>query len=235
MLWAGIIVFGAAFVHGLVGFAFALLAVPLLSFLWPLREIVPLMALLGGVLNGLLLFSLRRHFHIERIKSLFVGAIPGVVCGSLFLSHAPEEILRWVLGITLISYGFYGLFRPHPKIILSEKWGYFFGFLAGALGAALNTPGPPVVVYVTLKGWPKDEVKSTLQGYFLVLLLLVISSHVLEGLVTILTIQRFFKLAPLVILGLFLGHKIYYFLSAEHYLRLLYLLLIIAGFFSLGR
>lgn len=120
---AAAILFFAALVHGLVGFAFALLAVPLLSFLWPLKSIVPLMALLGAVLNGLLFLSLRRHFEPRRVLSLFLGAIPGVVVGVFFLNRAPEGILRTVLGLTLIIYGFWGLLHPRPKMILGEKWG----------------------------------------------------------------------------------------------------------------
>ena len=235
MFWVGAIVWGAAFIHGLVGFAFALLAVPLLSFFWPLKDIVPLMALLGAVLNGLLFLSLRKYFFFSRIKGLLLGAIPGVVCGTVFLSQAPEVFLKGLLGLTLIIYGVYGLLKPQPRFVLSDKWGYFFGFWAGMLGAALNTPGPPVVVYVTLKNWSKNEVKSTLQGYFLLLILLVICAHTWEGLITIVTLKNFLKLVPLVVFGLFLGHKIYYFLNTKSYLRLLYLMLIIAGFLCLGR
>ena len=39
------------------------------------------------------------------------------------------------------------------------------GVLSGVLGGALNEAGPPVVIYLTLKHWPKDDVKATLQVY----------------------------------------------------------------------
>ncbi len=227
------ILFLAAFVHGLAGFAFALLAVPLLSFLWPLKEIVPLMALLGFVLNGLLFFSLRKHFYPKRILTLLLGALFGVPAGAVFLSKAPEGELKFILGITLISYGLWGVINPRARPVLSDLWGLFFGFLAGALGAALNTPGPPVVIYVTLKNWPKEEVKSTLQGYFLLLLILIIISHFLEGLITWSVGKRFFWFAPTTVLGLFLGHRLYFRLSLKLYMRLLYAILILAGILTL--
>jgi len=223
----------ASFVHGLAGFAFALLAVPLLSLVWPLKKIVPLMALLGGTINGLLLLSLRRHFYGRRILTLFLGAIPGVGLGATLLSRAPEEGLRFILAVVLVGYGIWGLLNPTPRIRLGDRWGYFFGFLAGALGAALNTPGPPVVVYVTLKGWSKDEVKSALQGYFFILALLVIAAHFWEGLLNFQILGLYFKYLPPVLLGLFLGHLFYYRLSFKVYLRTLYAILILAGLLTL--
>ncbi len=234
-LLAGVIFFSAAFVHGLAGFAFALLAVPLLSLFWPLKQIVPLMALLGGTINGLLLLSLRRHFRWQRVLTLFLGALPGVWAGATLLSKAPEGVLKLILAVTLIGYGAWGFFNPSPKLKLGEAWGYFFGFLAGALGAALNTPGPPVVIYVTLKGWSKDEVKSTLQGYFFILAFLIIAAHALKGLLKVQTFISYFEFLPAVLLGLFLGHALYYRLSFKTYLRILYLVLILAGLLALYR
>ncbi len=229
----GLILFTAALVHGLAGFAFALLAVPLLAFFCPLRFVVPLLALLGALLNGTLLFCLRRHFALRRIVSLLLGAVPGVWVGVKFLNQAPEGLLRVLLGALLVGYGLWGLVRPKVHVRLSDSWGYFFGFLAGALGAALNTPGPPVVIYVTLKGWSKEEVKSTLQGYFLLLLVLIIGAHWWEGLLTPKVWRSFSFYAPLTLLGLFSGHWLSRFLSLKLYLRLLYALLVLAGLLNL--
>ena len=62
--------------------------------------------------------------------------------------------------------------------------GFFFGLLAGALGAAINTSGLPVVIYVSLKVWTKDEVKSIAQGFFLMTLVLILGAYTAEGLIT---------------------------------------------------
>ena len=45
----------------------------------------------------------------------------------------------------------------HPLV------GVCVGLASGVLGGALNEAGPPVVIYLTLKQWPKDDVKATLQ------------------------------------------------------------------------
>jgi len=232
---AGLILFAASFVHGMAGFAFALLAVPLLAFFWPLRFVVPLLALLGVVLNGVLFFFLRRHFLFRRVQSLLLGAIPGVWAGVKFLHRGPEDLLRLLLGLTLVFYGGWGLIRPRVSRGIKDSWGYFFGFLAGALGAALNTPGPPVVIYVTLKNWQKEEVKSTLQGYFLLLLVLIIGAHWWEGLLTGKVWGNFLFYIPITLLGLCLGHYLSTYISLQLYLRLLYALLILAGFLNLAK
>ncbi len=228
-LGAGLILFVAALIHGLCGFAFALIAVPLLSLFCPLRIVVPLMALLGFALNAVLFIFLRKHFLGKPLLPLLLGALPGVLVGAKFLSHAPEGALKALLGIILVGYGLWGLINPQPGFVLTDRWGYLFGFGAGLLGAALNTPGPPVVIYFTLKGWSKDQVKSTLQGYFLLLLFLVIGAHLYSGLLTGIVFQKFLFFLPMVLIGLALGHYLYQFVYLRVYVRLLYILLIVAG------
>ena len=41
------------------------------------------------------------------------------------------------------------------------------GVASGVLNGALNEGGPPVIIFVTLQGWPKDDAKATLQFFFL--------------------------------------------------------------------
>jgi hypothetical protein len=41
-----------------------------------------------------------------------------------------------------------------------------FGFVAGALGAAYNTNRPFIVIYASLRHWPPEEFRATLQGFF---------------------------------------------------------------------
>ncbi|MBK9232189.1 MAG: sulfite exporter TauE/SafE family protein [Anaerolineae bacterium] len=60
--------------------------------------------------------------------------------------------------------------------VLAGAGVYLAGFLAGLLGGAYNTPGPPVIIYGTLQGWPRNEFRSILQALFLFSSALVIAS-----------------------------------------------------------
>ncbi|AEH45169.1 protein of unknown function DUF81 [Thermodesulfatator indicus DSM 15286] len=226
------VIFLAAFIYGVAGFAFALLAVPLLSFAWPLKHIVPLVALLATSLNGLMLFKLRKSFAFKRVMPLLLGGLPGVLVGAYFLRHYDNAFLRVILGLVLVLYGLWGLKNPKRPFIIGDNWGYLFGFLAGFLGGALNTPGPPVIIYLTLKDWGKDEIKSTLQGFFFLLAIFVIFSHWRMGLITPEILKNYLIAFPVILIGLFSGHRLYGRLSLKVYQKILYGLLVIMGLLS---
>ncbi len=67
----------------------------------------------------------------------------------------------------LIAYALFALLKPALPPLESTVWAYPVGFLAGCLGGAFNTPGPPVIVYGNARAWPRDQFRSTLQVIFL--------------------------------------------------------------------
>jgi uncharacterized membrane protein YfcA len=229
-----ILAFGA-FVQGVAGFAFALVSLPFLTFFMEIRTAVPLIALCGMIINLLLFIPLRRHVRAAMLITLMAGAVPGIPAGTLFLKQAPEEGLRLMLGIILCAYGTWGLLKPSTDFRLSDAWGILFGFMAGALGAALNTSGPPVIVYVSLKGWTKDRIKGTLQAFFGVLNILVIIWFLYNGVITGKTCSDFLLTAPGVLAGLFLGHTLYSRINDILYARILNLLLLCCGIMFIWR
>jgi uncharacterized membrane protein YfcA len=54
----------------------------------------------------------------------------------------------------------------HPAVAL------LVGLSSGVLGGALNEGGPPVVMYLALRRWAKDEVKAALQVYLMLMSLM---------------------------------------------------------------
>ncbi|WP_456430980.1 sulfite exporter TauE/SafE family protein [Thermosulfuriphilus sp.] len=227
--------FLGAFVHGLAGFGFALVAVPLLAFAYPLKAVVPLVAINGLIINLLLFYTLRGHFRLKMISPLLWGALPGIFIGVRALKQVPENPLRALLALILTAYGLFGLFSPQLRLCLRPSWGYLFGLMAGALGAALNTPGPPVVIYISLLALTKEEIKVALQGFFSILAVVIVGLYLAGGLITPFVIKWFLFSLPGVLLGLFGGHRLYGHLSETGYRRLIYFLLIALGLLVLAK
>ena len=63
----------------------------------------------------------------------------------------------------------------HPLV------GVGVGLASGVLGGALNEAGPPVVIFLALKEWGKDDVKATLQLYFTLVSLGVVTMMASRG------------------------------------------------------
>nr|MBP8293771.1 TSUP family transporter [Caldilineaceae bacterium] len=123
----------------------------------------------------------------------------------------------------------YSLYRPTLPALPNERWAFPFGFVAGVLGSAYNTSGPPVIIYGTMRRWPPDLFRATLQGFFLVSNMIVIAGHGLAGLwtqeVLLLTLLSLPVLVTAVIAGAMVNRRI----PAAQFARVVYLLLIILG------
>lgn len=102
--------------------------------------------------------------------------------------------------------------------------GLFAGFAAGALGGAYNTPGPPVVLYGSLRGWAPGRFKSNLQGFFLATGVLVAGGHVAGGLVTDRVVRLAAILAAPMLCGAALGSMLDRKISSESFGRILFAL-----------
>ncbi|HHD57509.1 MAG TPA: sulfite exporter TauE/SafE family protein [Desulfobulbaceae bacterium] len=228
-LLAGCIFFVAGFVQGLTGFGSALVAIPLLSLILDIKAAVPLCILNGLIITMYLALHLRQHLDRTKILPLVVGSIPGVVVGATLLQRVDSGIIRFCIGVLLISYSLYNLFVRPRSPGLSRAWGYAAGFLTGAIGAAFSAGGPPAIIYTTLAGWKKEEIRATLSGFFVANGIVTAVVHVVTGVSTVATVQIFLVTAPFVLLGTVAGSHVTGKINQQTYLRIIYTFLILMG------
>jgi uncharacterized membrane protein YfcA len=106
---------------------------------------------------------------------------------------------------------------------------YTFGFISGVLGGAYNLNAAPVVIYGVMRRWPPGRFRATLQGYFLPAGVLICASHGFGGLWTQDVLGFYLAAIPVVILAVFLGHRIGVRISGKRFERALYMALIAFG------
>ena len=228
-LLAGCIFLVAGFVQGLTGFGSALVAIPLLSLILDIKLAVPLCILNGLIITIYLALHLRRHLDRTKILPLVAGSIPGVFAGATLLQRVDAGIIRFCIGLLLISYSLYNLLvRPRPRG-LARAWGYAAGFLTGAIGAAFSAGGPPAIIYTTLAGWNKEEIRATLSGFFVTNSIVTALVHALTGVSTPATVRIFLVTAPFVLVGTVAGSHVTGRINQQAYLRIIYLFLVVTG------
>jgi uncharacterized membrane protein YfcA len=160
------IVFFAAFVQTLSGFGFALIVMPLITIVMSLHTAAPLVALTGFTLCTINLVRYRQSVNIGEVLRLVTASALGIPAGLWVLTNVDESTIKGLLGLILIAYAVYAIVHPVTPRLRSRWWVYPAGFAAGCLSGAYNTPGPPVVVYGSLRQWPKDEFRAVLQTFF---------------------------------------------------------------------
>lgn len=223
------IIFVAALIRSAVGFGDALLAMPLLTLVLDLPTATPLVAWMSATIAPMILLNTWRIVDIRAAWRLILASLLGIPIGLLFLREAPAFIVKTILGILLIGYGLYGLVRPTLPVLTSENWSYCFGFLAGMLGGAYNTNGPPIVIYGALRQWPPAHFRATLQCYFLATGFSILVSHGLSGFWTPRVFTLYAYSLPGIVLGIILGGKINQHLPQQFFQKVLYALLIGMG------
>jgi uncharacterized membrane protein YfcA len=223
------ILFVSAFARSALGFGDALIAMPLLAMVISLQTATPLVAFGASTIAFTILLSDWRSVDFRVAWRLIISTLIGIPIGLFFLKTAPESIVKAVLGVVLIAFGLYSLIRPRLPTLHNEKWAYVFGLVAGILGGAYNTNGPPAVVYATLRKWPPERFRTTLQCYFLPTGLTILIGHGLTGLWTPTVLRLYMISLPAILLAIFLGGKLNKVLSGGQFSRAVYAFLVITG------
>ena len=180
-----IILFVSTLVRAVFGFANALIAMPLLAMTAiGMKTATPLVALVATILSLAILVKDWRIIDLKCTWRLLIGTLPGIPLGLLLLKGPYENTGKIILSLVIMGFSLYTLFRPKLFSLKREWAAYPFGFLAGILGGAYNSNGPPIVIYGTLRKWPPDCFRANLQGYFFPANLIIIFSHGLGGLWT---------------------------------------------------
>jgi hypothetical protein len=176
-----------------------------------------------------MLLIYRKHFDLRAVSWLALSSAFGVPVGLMALRQLDENLILRLMGLVLIGYSLYAIFTPRLPVLRGHSWALVFGFLAGCLAGAYNTPGPMVVLYATLQDWNPSEFKSNLQGFFLLNGVMVTIGHAFEGNYTPLVWRGFLLAIPASLLAMFLGWKLSARINPQFFRRLVIVLVLIIG------
>lgn len=194
------------FINGIAGFGAALIAMPLITTMVPLRLAVPSCTIIGVALCLQMAWTYRKHIDFDRLKPVYMGTVPGAFVGITMMQELPAHYLKLGMGVFLFIYAMWGLFFEGKKQkVVHRGWGVVAGFCSTAISSSVGMGGPPTIVYTSLAGWAKDTVKAGIASYFIVSGILIISLQTYAGIQTKETVLLFACAAPAVMLGARLG------------------------------
>lgn len=157
--------FLGAFVAGLAGFAFGLVAAAIwLHVLSPLQTATLIVAY-GLIVQGYAVWKLRRALEWRRLLPLVIGGQIGVPLGVELLRWLPASTMRAAVGLVLIAFSLNVLLRP--KLPPMAKAGAMAdgsaGVVSGVIGGATGLAGIVPTIWSGLRGWNKDEQRAVFQ------------------------------------------------------------------------
>lgn len=224
-----LVFFVSTLVRSTFGFGNALIAMPLLVLIIGIKQATPLVALVGLLIALIMLIREWRAMVWKDTLVLLISSLIGLPLGLALISFVPEDLVRLILGVVLIAFGLYKLVGTKLPILEKPVLAIPFGFLAGILGGAYNANGPPIVIYGVMRGWKREEFRASLQGFFFISSIMIVTGHGFTGLWTGRVLNSFLISLPAVFLGVILGERISKKITQHDFNRVIYAFLILMG------
>ena len=223
------VMFLYTFVGICAGFGGGLTAMPLITMVLPLKMAAPMSVIVG---TGTALYATwlsRKETDWKSALVLIVFSFAGIPVGLYALSSLPDAIMKIGLGGFIILYSFYSLFIPRLPVY-DKRWiAAPMGAVAGALGAAFSTNGPPVVMYGMLRNLGPAAFRGTLNAFFTANNLAIIGGLATSGILTLSTCKLVLFCIPTMILGSLVGQYVHKRISVRVFRIMVFLLLIASG------
>ena len=227
-----VVILLANIIQGITGFAGTVLAMPFGLMLVGYSLAKPLLNVLG-LLSGIwLLLANRRCIEWHELKKILLVMAPGILAGLGIKSllAGSEAILGRMLGAFVIVLALQGLLiRPRADretSPLSE-----FALLAGAgiAHGVFVSGGPLLIGYLAKKVTDKQAFRATISAVWIVLNSMILVSDLYAGLWTAGSLRSLILSLPFLAGGMAIGGRLYRSMSQALFMKLTYLLLLLAG------
>ncbi|MFZ5650365.1 MAG: sulfite exporter TauE/SafE family protein [Bacillota bacterium] len=244
----------SAFISGVSGFGFSMVALTLFSLLFDIKTSVVFLAAHTLACNIFQLVKLRKHLSFTRMLPLIAGALSGVPAGAYLLKNIDPWWIKKALGLVIIIFvlqqviyrkeqknggippdapGAGGTSAPARTCEAKNTKKTLAGLLAGAAGGALMggllSGGPPIMIYALKESSDKYYIKSTLQSFFFFTSLYAIIIYLASGLMTAPLLMSSLLYLPATIAGTGLGILVFEKLSVSAFNKIVLILITILG------
>jgi uncharacterized membrane protein YfcA len=229
-LIAAYVIFGAA------GFGSALIAAPILAQAMPVAAVVPLLALLdclAAIVNGV---KLGDRIATREMTWLVPLMIAGSVVGAWLLFIIPPRPMMLALGLFVVGYAVYALLTPTARVGLRQLWVAPFGLVGGIFSAMFGSGGFIYAIYLSCRLDDKDAVRATQSALIALSTFTRVIIFALAGVYSDLKLPMLaLLLVPVMLTGLYAGHRITLRMTRDQFLRALNMVLIATGMMLIAR
>jgi uncharacterized membrane protein YfcA len=229
LLIAAVMIAAAYLVFGISGFGSGLVAIPVLSYLWPVQFVLPIMVVLDCLASSSVVLRERRHADWRELARLTPTTLLGLAAGITLLVALPPKITLLLLGAAVTTFGVMAVRARGPHRQVSAAWVIPTGLVSGIASGLLGVGGAPTVIYLSGRIADKSRLRATLAS---MLFISVVTRAVLLHAAGLLGTREVFTallLLPCGIVGLALGARVHLRLSREQFARFVAVLVVVSG------
>ena len=235
-LWSfvavAIVVLLTACTQAVVGFGFALLAVPVMMQIVGLQRAVILASLIGTANNVFQYQDLKHNQDKQQVKRFLLASCVGAPFGLVAFIYANQQVLKILLGIGVL-FGVLLLARGRDLTHAHVSLDWSMGVISGFLLTSTSTNGPPLVFAMQARKSDPQVFRSTLNMVFLVSGIYGLVLFAAFGEIALSEIWISLALLPSMIAGVYAGRLIRSRVDPDRFRMLVLILLALAGLSSL--
>ena len=234
VIFQSILLFGAFFagiVQGATGFGSGIV----LNAFW-LHILEPSAAISLNIVSCLFvsalpIYKLRKTLDFSKLKSFVFFGVIGIPTGLLILTMTDPSIFKTTVGLILVIFSIWKFkskdilinFKSNPAL---DK---LIGFISGILGGFAALGGILPTIWVNLQRLPKDTQRGTYEPFIFITSIAAVISFYFAGFLTLDIFYNFLKAFPALMLGSWIGIKIYALINEALFRHVILGLIFLAG------
>ncbi|MDC0597247.1 sulfite exporter TauE/SafE family protein [Candidatus Pseudothioglobus singularis] len=234
VIFQSLLLFGAFFaglVQGATGFGSGIV----LNAFW-LHILEPSAAISLNIVSCLFvsalpIYKLRKTLDFSKLKSFVFFGVIGIPTGLLILTMTDPSIFKTTVGFILVIFSIWKFkskgilinFKSNPAL---DK---LIGFISGILGGFAALGGILPTIWVNLQRLPKDTQRGTYEPFIFITSIAAVISFYFAGFLTLDIFYNFLKAFPALMLGSWIGIKIYALINEALFRQVILGLIFLAG------
>lgn len=221
-------IFLGFFIQTIIGFAGALIALPILLMIMPLPNAIAYLSIFYFISSPYYFYNEWINIDKNLLKKLAISSLIGVFIGVILLIYAKPILLKKALGVFIILFVLNSL-RTKKQLQKGAKLIYIFGFFGGFFSGVFSSGGPLYVMVVKELTPDVRTFRATMFGVLGLVHIIRLPALAIAG---ILTLEQFYNsifVVPFFILAIFLGKKVYLKLNEALLKKIIFMLLFISG------
>lgn len=170
-LVVALVVFAAAALSSVVGFAFSAIAgATVLHFVPSVVQSVQILMIASIGIQGYSVARLVPAIRWSRCLPFVAGGLTTLPLGTALLAILPPRVYLLTIGVGLVAYGLYLLLRRPLQVQGARSAAdVLVGAIGGITGPLGALPGVPVTIWCGMRSWSKLEQRAVYQPYILVM------------------------------------------------------------------
>jgi uncharacterized membrane protein YfcA len=222
----------ASTMQSITGFGFNIVGTPILMMFIAPKQVVSLAIFGALILNLMVIHKTRGQGSLQIVLPMFAASVAGILPGVYMLKILDSSLLKLVVGIIVILMAVALALNFSITIKRERLAAILAGGIGGFMGGATSMSGPVVVMFLMNQKQDKVAFRANLVRFFCLGNIMTLAIMYVMGVVDTAVFGLAGYIVPGVLVGTWLGDKVFERVSPTLFRHLIIVVLIVCGLLS---